>query len=85
MNMRNVLSRLLLSRSRRADYLSQYVIRQSRRGRPLTSILDDPYVKNRSTPEERARLLENPELVQTLGEQTIEEMRRTLGAATTAT
>lgn len=84
MNTRNVLSRLLLSRSQRADYLSQYVIRQSRRGRSLASILDDPYVKNRSTPEERARLLENPELVQMLGEQTIEEMRRTLGAATTA-
>jgi hypothetical protein len=79
MAMRNLVSRLLPTRARRGDFLAQYVIRQSRRGRPLASILDDPYVKNRSTPEERARLLENPELVRTLGEQTIEEMRRSLG------
>lgn len=84
MDLRTLVSRLLPARSRRADFLTQYVIRQSRRGRPLASILDDPYVKNRSTPDERARLLEDPELVQTLGEQTVDEIRRALRGATAA-
>jgi hypothetical protein len=43
----------LFARSKREDYLAQYVIREHARGRPLTEILEDPYVRNRSTPEQR--------------------------------
>ena len=75
----------LLMRSRGEEFLARYVIRESRRGRPLASILSDPYIANRSTAEERARLLERPEIVQTIGEQTIEDMRRDLSATRTAT
>jgi hypothetical protein len=57
----------LFARSKREDYLAQYVIREHARGRPLTEILEDPYVRNRSTPEQRARLLERPEVVAALG------------------
>jgi hypothetical protein len=57
----------LFTRSRREEFLAQYVLRQSRRGRPLADVLADPYVTNRSTPEERARLLDRPEIVQALG------------------
>jgi len=74
----------LFTRSRREEFLAQYVLRQCRRGRPLADVLADPYVTNRSTPEERARLLERPEIVQAIGAQTIEELRRDLGAARAA-
>lgn len=76
--MRNPLAALLMMRSRREEFLARYVIRESRRGRTLADILADPYIANRSTAEERARLLERPEIVQAIGEQTIEDMRRDL-------
>ena len=54
--------------SRREEYLVQYVLREHKRGRTLQEILADPYVLNRSTPEQRARLLDQPELVSALGD-----------------
>ncbi len=42
----------------------------SRRGRSLEEILDDPYLKNRSTEEQRLRLLERPEVIRAVGEDT---------------
>jgi len=54
--------------SRREEHLVQYVLRQHKRGRALQEILTDPYVLNRSTPEQRARLLDQPELVSALGD-----------------
>jgi hypothetical protein len=50
-------------RSRREQYLEQYVVREHARGRPLEEILSDPYVRNRTTTVERARLLDSPEVV----------------------
>jgi hypothetical protein len=50
-------------RSRRELYLEQYVVREHARGRSLDEILDDPYVRNRTTDAERARLLDRPEVV----------------------
>jgi len=38
-------------------------------------VLDDPYVVNRSTREERARLLERPEVIEAVGRHLIAEMR----------
>jgi hypothetical protein len=71
----------LLVAPRREQYLAQYVLREYGRGRSLEEIFADPYVRNRSTAEERARLLERPDVVGTIGEQTIAEMRRSLGQA----
>jgi len=34
------------------------------------SILDDPYLKNRATDEQRLRLLERPEVIRAVGEDT---------------
>jgi hypothetical protein len=51
--------------------LSAYVIREHGRGRPLGEILDDPYIRNRSTPEQRQRLLDNPDVIRALGEDTV--------------
>jgi hypothetical protein len=68
----------LFSRSDQVDRLSAYVIREHGRGRPLAEILEDPYIRNRSTPEQRQRILDNPDVIRALGEGTVEEARRVL-------
>ena len=67
--------------SRREHYLVQYVLREHRRGRALHEVLEDSYLRSRSTPEERARLLDQPELVAALGERAVDDLRLTLTAA----
>jgi hypothetical protein len=52
------------------DALSAYIIREHRAGRSLEDILDDAYLKNRSTEEQRLRLLERPEVIRAVGEDT---------------
>ena len=52
------------------DSLAAYVIREHRAGRPLQEILDDPYLKNRASPEHRQRLLERPDVIHAVGEHT---------------
>jgi hypothetical protein len=71
----------LFVRSRMDDYLAQYVLREYARGRSLQDVLDDPYVRNRSTPEERGRLLERPEVVATIGRQTVADLKLALAGA----
>ncbi len=58
----------LFTRSGKEERVSAYVTREHERGRPLHDILEDPYVRNRLTDREVARLLERPELVHALGE-----------------
>jgi hypothetical protein len=65
----------LFARSAREDYLALYVIRECSRGRPFDEVLSDPYVRNRSTKEERARLLDRPEVVAALGRESLEQLR----------
>ncbi|HXZ57376.1 MAG TPA: hypothetical protein VEG40_07325 [Gaiellaceae bacterium] len=65
----------LFARPSVEDRLAAYVIREHERGRPLTEILEDPYVQNRTTPQQRARLLDRPEIVHALGETAITEAR----------
>jgi len=57
----------LFARSSQDERLSAYVIREHERGRPLAEILEDPYVRNRATPQELARLLDRPEVIRALG------------------
>jgi hypothetical protein len=65
----------LFTRSSNEDRVASYVIREHERGRPLGEILDDPYVKNRTTPQERERLLDRPELIRALGDDVITSVR----------
>jgi hypothetical protein len=58
--------------------VAQYVIREHHRGRGLTEILDDDYVKNRCTPAQLSRMLDRPEIVHALGEDTISRARTEL-------
>jgi hypothetical protein len=65
----------LFERSSQEDRLAAYVLREHDRGRPLSEILNDRYILNRTTPQQLQRLLDNPDLVRALGEDTIESVR----------
>ncbi len=62
----------LFTRSSAEDRVAGYVIREHERGRKLDEILEDPYVRNRTTESQRARLLDRPELIEALGRGVIE-------------
>jgi hypothetical protein len=67
--------RNLFSRTDHVDRVAAYVIREHERGRALGEILEDPYVKNRTTPQERDRLLDRPEVIRALGDDVVEQAR----------
>ena len=71
----------LFARSSMEERGASYVIREHGRGRGLTEILEDRYVQNRLTPQQQLRLLDRPELIQALGDETVEDSRRDLEAA----
>jgi hypothetical protein len=71
----------LFASSRQEEYLAQYVGRECARGRTLEEVLADPYVRNRSTPQQRARVLERPEIVEAVGESAVAEMKQALAGA----
>ena len=68
--LRNPFSFLFASSSQE-ERLSAYVIREHERGRSLAEILEDPYVRNRATPQELARLLDRPEVIRALGKSAV--------------
>jgi hypothetical protein len=68
----------LFSRSDQIDRLAAYVIREHDRGRPVAEILEDPYIRNRSTPEQRKRILDNPDVIRALGERTVDDAKQAL-------
>jgi hypothetical protein len=71
----------LFARSSTEERVAAYVIREHGRGRGLGEILDDRYVQNRLTPQQRLRLLDRPEVIQALGDETVDSTRRELEAA----
>jgi hypothetical protein len=66
----------LFARSSSEERVASYVIREHERGRPLLEILEDPYIRNRLTPEQAKRLLDRPEIVSAIGNDAIESTRR---------
>jgi hypothetical protein len=71
----------LFARSTNEDRVAAYVIREHDRGRSLNEILEDPYVRNRSTPQEAARLLERPDVIRAVGDDLAEQTRRMVDSA----
>ena len=51
------------------ERIATYIIREHDRGRTLEDILGDPYVVNRCSEQEIARVLERPEVIQAIGAQ----------------
>jgi len=58
------------------EALAAYVIREHGQGRAVEEIIEDPYLKNRATEEQRLRLLERPEVIRAIGEHTAELARQ---------
>ena len=60
----------LFQRPSAEERVAAYVIREHERGRDLVDILQDRYVQNRLTPQQVARLLDRPEVIRALGQET---------------
>jgi hypothetical protein len=65
----------LFARSSYEERLAAYVIREHDRGRELEDILQDRYLINRTTPSQRQRLLDRPEVIRALGSDAIEDAK----------
>jgi len=63
----------LTARTSKEERIAAYVIREHDGGRRLDDIVEDPYVRNRVTPAELARLLERPEVIEAIGHATVAE------------
>jgi hypothetical protein len=68
----------LFARTSAEEHVAEYLRREHGRGRPVEEILQDPYVRNRLTPEQQSRMLDRPELIHALGEQDLEAARQYL-------
>ena len=62
----------LFTRSSHEDRVAAYLIREHERGRSLSEILDDPYVRNRCSPQEVARLFDRPDVIHAIGDDIAE-------------
>lgn len=81
LNLRNVFSFLFQSSSQE-ERVAAYVIREHERGRSLAEVLDDRYVLNRLSLEQRARLLDRPEIVHAIGHDSLEAARSAIAPRT---
>jgi hypothetical protein len=68
----------LFARSSQEERVAAYVIREHERGRSLEEILDDPYVRNRLTPAQQARLLDRADIILAVGDDTVASARTSL-------
>jgi hypothetical protein len=71
---RNLFS-FLFQRSSAEERVGAYVIREHSRGRSVEEILQDRYVTNRLQPQQIARLLDRPEVIQALGADAVDSAR----------
>ena len=68
----------LITGSSKEQRIAAYLIREHDRGRRLDEIVEDPYVRNRVTQAELARLLARPEVIEALGHGTVAETQERL-------
>ena len=68
----------LFARSSQEERVAAYVIREHERGRSLEDILSDPYVRNRLTAAQQSRLLDRPDIIRAVGDDTVESARSSL-------
>jgi hypothetical protein len=66
------------ARSTQEERVAAYLIREHHRGRTLDDILDDPYVRNRLSPPQIARLLDRPDVIKAIGDDTAGIAKQTL-------
>jgi hypothetical protein len=75
--LRNPFSFLFASKSGE-ERVADYIVREHKRGRSLSDVLDDPFVRNRCSEREIARVLERPEVIHALGDDIVAEHVQTL-------
>ncbi len=75
--LRNPFSFLFASKSGE-ERVAVYIVREHKRGRSLSDVLDDPFVRNRCSEREIARVLERPEVIHALGDDIVAEQVQTL-------
>jgi hypothetical protein len=68
----------LFAGSSKEERIAAYIIREHQRGRRLSEIVEDPYIRNRATERELARMLERPEVVEALGRAAVTEAEQDL-------
>jgi hypothetical protein len=56
------------ARSSQEDRVVAYLIREHDRGRAVNEILNDPYVRNRCSQSEVARVLDRPDVLKAIGD-----------------
>jgi len=66
------------SRSSQEERVAAYLIREHDRGRSIQEIVDDPYVRNRASPQEIERVLERPDVIRSIGDDTAQAARNAL-------
>ncbi len=66
------------ARSTQEDRVAAYVIREHDRGRSLTEILDDPYVRNRCSERGIARVLDRTDVLKAIGDDMAEAAKAAL-------
>jgi hypothetical protein len=71
----------LFARSSQEERVAAYEIREHERGRSLDEILEDPYIRNRLTPAQRSRLLDRPDIIRAVGDDTVASARSSLPSA----
>ncbi len=59
--------------------VAAYLIREHRRGRALSEAMQDPFVRNRMTEQQMARLLERPDVLHAFGEDVVAAHRNGSG------
>lgn len=69
------------TRSTQEERVAAYVIREHDRGRRLDDILDDPYVRNRCTPHEVARILDRPDVLKAIGDDMAEAAKQAVAGS----
>lgn len=58
------------------DRVVEYVIREVHNGRKLMEVIQDPYVRNRLSPEKVDKVLQNPDVVEALEQEIAETFRK---------
>jgi len=58
--------------------VARYVIREHDRGRALDEIMEDRYVQNRLSPEQQARLLDRPEIIEAISGDMLEAAKASI-------
>lgn len=68
----------LFQRSTAEEHVARYVVREHDRGRPLDEILLDKYVQNRLTLDQQKRLLDRPEIIESISRDMVEAAKASI-------